>query len=91
MVIAASIFLIAYVDIATEKLPRHWVALGASALLIAFGILQPIEAFGYIHWETLGLLLGMFFLVAVLIESSFFNWLSLTIDTEDWEVIEAKP
>ena len=79
MLIAVAIFLVAYVIIATERLPRHWVALVGSALLIVFGILNPMEAFNYVNWETLGLLLGMFFLVAILIESGFFSWLSLTI------------
>ena len=77
MLIAVAIFLIAYVIIASEKYPRHWVALIGGALLIIFGILNPLEAFHYINWETLGLLLGMFILVAVLIESGFFGWLAL--------------
>ncbi len=79
MLSAVAIFLVAYVVIASEKYPRHWVALVGGALLIVFGILNPLEAFHYINWETMGLLLGMFILVAVLIESGFFGWLSLAI------------
>ena len=78
MLLAVAIFIVAYVIIASEKFPRHWVALVGGALLIVFGILNPLEAFHYINWETLGLLLGMFILVAVLIESGFFGWLALT-------------
>jgi Na+/H+ antiporter NhaD/arsenite permease-like protein len=77
MLLAVAIFLVAYVIIASEKFPRHWVALIGGGLLILFGILNPLEAFHYINWETLGLLLGMFILVAVLIESGFFGWLAL--------------
>jgi Na+/H+ antiporter NhaD/arsenite permease-like protein len=78
MLVAVAIFLVAYVVIASEKFPRHWVALVGGGLLIVFGILNPLEAFHYINWETIGLLLGMFVLVAVLIESGFFGWLALT-------------
>ncbi|MCL4505779.1 MAG: SLC13 family permease [Chloroflexi bacterium] len=79
MLVAVAIFLVAYVVIASEKFPRHYVALIGGALLIVFGILNPLEAFHYINWDTIGLLLGMFILVAILIESGFFGWLALTV------------
>lgn len=71
------IFVLAYIVIASEKFPRHWVALIGGGLLIAFGILSPYEAFFYINWETLGLLAGMFFLVSILQEAGFFAWLAM--------------
>jgi len=71
------IFVLAYVVIASEKFPRHWVALLGGGLLILFGILSPYEAFSYINWETLGLLAGMFFLVSILQEAGFFSWLAM--------------
>ena len=71
------IFVLAYIMIASEKFPRHWVALIGGGLLIAFGIMSPIEAFEYINWETLGLLAGMFFLVSILQEAGFFSWLAM--------------
>jgi Na+/H+ antiporter NhaD/arsenite permease-like protein len=71
------IFVLAYIIIATEKFPRHWVALIGGALLIVFGILSPIEALSYINWETLGLLAGMFILVSILEEAGFFSWLAM--------------
>lgn len=71
------IFVLAYIMIASEKFPRHWVSLFAGGLLIVFGILSPFEAFSYINWETLGLLAGMFFLVSVLQEAGFFSWLAM--------------
>jgi Na+/H+ antiporter NhaD/arsenite permease-like protein len=63
--------------IASEKFPRHWVALIGGGLLIVFGIMSPFEAFTYINWETLGLLAGMFFLVSILQEAGFFSWLAM--------------
>lgn len=71
------IFVLAYVLIASEKFPRHWVALLGGGVLILFGILSPSEAFAYINWETLGLLAGMFFLVSILQEAGFFTWLAM--------------
>ena len=77
MVIALVVFAVAYIFIATEKFPRHWIALIGGAVLIVSGVLSPLEAFHYINWETLGLLAGMFVLVAILEEAGFFKWLAM--------------
>ena len=77
MLFTLFIFVLAYILIASEKFPRHWVSLIAGGLLIAFGLLSPMEAFSYINWETLGLLAGMFFLVSILQEAGFFSWLAM--------------
>ena len=77
MFFALLIFVLAYIAIASEKFPRHWIALIGGALLIIFGVLSPSEAFSYISWETLGLLAGMFFLVSILQEAGFFSWLAM--------------
>ena len=78
MVIAVLIFSIAYIGIASEKFPRHLIALLGGGLLILFGVLSPLEALSYINWDTLGLLTGMFVLVSILHEAGFFAWLALT-------------
>ena len=78
MMIALLIFVFAYILIASEKFPRHWIALLGGGLLIAFGVLSPAEAFAYISWETLGLVTGMFVLVTILHQAGFFSWLALT-------------
>jgi Na+/H+ antiporter NhaD/arsenite permease-like protein len=77
MFLALTIFIIAYGFIASEKFPRHWVALLGGASLLLFGVLSPREALTYINWETLGLLGGMFILVAILHEAGFFTWLAM--------------
>ena len=77
MIFALIIFVLAYIAIASEKFPRHWVALLGGALLIVFGVLSPSEALAYISWETLGLLAGMFTLVSIL-QAGFFTWLAMT-------------
>lgn len=78
VVLAIVVFLLAYIAIATEKFPRHWVSLLGGSLLIVFGVLTPEDALSYISWETLGLLVGMFTLVAILLQAGFFTWLAMT-------------
>jgi Na+/H+ antiporter NhaD/arsenite permease-like protein len=78
MFFAITIFVLAYIAIASEKFPRHWVALLGGALLILFGVITPSEALAYISWETLGLVAGMFVLVSILVQAGFFTWLAMT-------------
>lgn len=78
MVLAVVVFILAYIAIASEKFPRHWVSLLGGALLILFGVLTPEDALSYISWETLGLLAGMFVLVSILVQAGFFSWLAMT-------------
>jgi Na+/H+ antiporter NhaD/arsenite permease-like protein len=78
MLIAIVIFLVAYIAIASEKFPRHWVALGGGGLMVLFGVLSLQDVFNYISWETLGLLAGMFVLVSMLQEAGFFSWLAMS-------------
>lgn len=78
MLIALIVFALAYLAIASEKFPRHWAALVGGGALVVFGVLSPGEALGYINWETLGLLFGMFVLVSILHEAGFFTWLAIT-------------
>jgi Na+/H+ antiporter NhaD/arsenite permease-like protein len=77
MWVALLIFIISYIAIASEKFPRHWVALLGGALLILFGVMNFNEALLYINWETLGLLSGMFILVSILNRAGFFTWLAM--------------
>ncbi len=77
MLVALVVFALAYGLIASEKFPRHWIAVLGGGVLIALGILTPVEALNYINWETLGLLAGMFVLVSILQESGFFRWLAM--------------
>ncbi|MBN2115669.1 MAG: anion permease [Anaerolineales bacterium] len=78
MFFALLIFVLAYIAIASEKFPRHWIALIGGVLLIVFGVLSPLEAFSYISWETLGLVTGMFVIVSILQQAGFFSWLALS-------------
>jgi Na+/H+ antiporter NhaD/arsenite permease-like protein len=78
VVLAVAVFILAYIAIASEKFPRHWVALLGGALLVMFGVLTPTDALSYISWETLGLIAGMFVLLSILYEAGFFSWLAMS-------------
>lgn len=78
MILAVAIFFLVYVAIASEKFPRHWIALLGGGILVVFGVLSPAEALTYISWETLGLIAGMFVLLSILYEAGFFSWLAMS-------------
>jgi Na+/H+ antiporter NhaD/arsenite permease-like protein len=77
MWVALIVFIIAYIAIASEKFPRHWVALLGGAMMILLGVMNFNDALIYINWETLGLLSGMFILVSILSRAGFFTWLAM--------------
>jgi len=78
-VVAIIIFSITYIAIATEKLDKTVIAIIGSLLLILFKVFTLNEAAGYVSWETIGLLFGMFIIVTALSDSGFFAYLALLI------------
>lgn len=79
VLIAVIIFILTYVVIATEKVNRTVVAFAGTLLLILFGVFGINEAIGFINWETIGLLFGMFIIVAALSDAGFFTFLALIL------------
>ena len=77
--IAIIIFVLTYICIATEKLDKTVVAFIGALFLILFKVFTLNEAIGYISWETIGLLFGMFIIVAALSDSGFFTYLALLV------------
>jgi len=87
--IAIVIFAVVYALLITDKLHRTIVALWGAFLFaglpiitkegVKLGLLTQGDLLHYENWEALGLIFGMFTLVAALRESGFFRWLGLTI------------
>lgn len=79
--IAAVIFLISLALIFTETLQRTIVGLAGAALMVAAGKLMRFysesQALAAIDFNTLGLLLGMMILVALLEPTGFFQYLAV--------------
>ena len=79
-IVAGAIFVVTFIAILSDRIDRTIVALvGASAMVISGLILDYYsqeEAFETIDLETLGLLMGMMILVALLAETGFFQYLA---------------
>ena len=78
-IVALIIFLLSYLFIAFEKVPRVYVAVAGAIALILFGVFTPEKAALYVDWETIGFLFGIFMIIRIVETSGFFNYLSLVI------------
>ena len=81
MQLAISVFLIAYLLIASEKINRIAVALGGAAAMIVIGATDA-DAIFYDHdtgidWNVIFLLLGMMIIVGVIHKTGLFEYLAI--------------
>jgi Na+/H+ antiporter NhaD/arsenite permease-like protein len=79
--IAVTVFVVAYVLIATEKTPKLVAALGGAAVVLALGVVGSQDAF-YSHetgvdWDVIFLLLGMMIIVGVLRRTGEFEYTAI--------------
>lgn len=79
--LAVGVFVIAYVFIATEKIPKTVAALGGAAIVLALGVVGSDDAF-YSHdtgvdWDVVFLLLGMMIIVGVLRRTGVFEYVAI--------------
>ena len=79
MLLTSAIFLITFVVLIIDKIPRTIVAITGAVAMLVFGVMDIKEAMTYVSWETIGLLFGMFSLVAMLSEAGFFQFLALWV------------
>ncbi|MBI5001092.1 MAG: ArsB/NhaD family transporter [Euryarchaeota archaeon] len=74
---ALLIFVLVYALMISEKVHRTVAVLIGAVLMVGLGIMSETGVLHYIQWEALGLLFGMFIIVAALSESGFFRWVGL--------------
>ena len=79
--IAVAVFVVAYVLIATERVPKMVVALAGAAIVLGLGVVGSEEAF-YSHetgvdWDVVFLLLGMMIIVGVLRRTGVFEYTAI--------------
>ncbi|GAA2127620.1 ArsB/NhaD family transporter [Actinomadura napierensis] len=78
---AVTIFVVAYVLIASEKVPRTAVALGGAALMLLLHITDAGAAFFSertgVDWNVVFLLLGMMVIVSVLRQTGVFEYVAI--------------
>jgi len=79
IIISLIIFILTYAAIISEKINRTVVAFLGAFLLLLFKIFNLNEAIGFVNWETIGLLFGMFIIVTALSEAGFFTYLALVM------------
>jgi len=62
------------------KVHRTIAVIAGAVMMIGFGMMTFDEAMvDYVEWEALGLIFGMFIIIAALTESGFFRWMGLYI------------
>lgn len=76
-ILALAIFVAVIGVIVSEKLHRAACALIGAMLLVLIGILEPVEALGFIDFNTIGVLIGMMMFVAVVKNSGIFEYLAV--------------
>lgn len=76
MNLATLIFVLVYFLLISEKLPKVAVALLGGSLLILTGVITQQEAFAYVDFNVIFLLVGMMILVNILRDTGLFNYLT---------------
>jgi len=79
MLVAITIFIIAYVLIASEKINKALVALMGGTLMILSNVLSQENAFEHIDWNVIFLLISMMFLVKIVEETGVFEYSAIKL------------
>ena len=77
MLFSLAVFLTVLTVFAVDLVHRTPAALAGGILLVMVGAIGEEEAIEAVHWETLGLLVGMMILVGILKESGIFGYLAV--------------
>jgi len=79
MVIAGTIFIIAYILIIWDKFDRTVIALSGAVLMILCRILSQKTAFKEVDYNTLGLLISMMVIVMIAKRTGIFEYLAIKV------------
>ncbi|MCX8095322.1 MAG: SLC13 family permease [Caldisericia bacterium] len=72
-IISILIFILSYLLIIFDILPRTIIVFFSASILVLLKILTPNEALSFVNWDAITLLFGMFTLVITLKEVNFFK------------------
>ncbi|WIY00372.1 ArsB/NhaD family transporter [Amycolatopsis mongoliensis] len=79
--VAVTVFVVAYLFIATEKIPKMTAALGGAGVVLALGISGSDDAFFSedtgVDWNVVFLLLGMMIIVGILRRTGVFEYVAI--------------
>ena len=86
LVISTSILILAYIFIATEKIPKVTIALMGASLTLLLGllgqnakidgVLDKFYFINYVDWNVIFLLVSMMIIVSIATRSGMFNWVA---------------
>jgi Na+/H+ antiporter NhaD/arsenite permease-like protein len=74
---ALAVFVVVLAAFALDLVHRTPATLAGGILLVVVGAIGEDEAIEAVHWETLGLLIGMMILVGILKDSGIFGYLAI--------------
>ncbi len=77
VLLAGGIFLITYILIVTERVPRIVSGLLGGMAMILFGVLSQEEAFQAVDWNVIFLLVGMMVIASILSQTGLFQWIAI--------------
>ncbi len=80
-VTAITVFVVAYVLIASDRINKTFIALTGAAIVVAFGVVSSDDVFYSretgIDWDVIFLLLGMMIIVSVLRQTGVFEYIAI--------------
>ena len=78
---AITVFVVAYVLIASDRINKTFIALAGAAIVVAFGVVSSDDVFYSretgIDWDVIFLLLGMMIIVSVLRQTGVFEYIAI--------------
>ena len=77
MYIAFGILGVAYIFIALEKVPKMTVAVVGASITLLLGLVGSLEAFRYVDFNVLFLLVSMMLIVYISSKSGMYDWLAI--------------
>jgi Na+/H+ antiporter NhaD/arsenite permease-like protein len=77
--LANIIFIVVYILFIIERIPKVVVALLGAVVLVLCGVLTQAEAFAYVDFNVIALLVGMMIIVNILKQTGVFEALAITV------------
>lgn len=92
-IIAIVVFITVILLIMTERVHRTAAALAGAAALVLTGVMTADKALSYIDFNTIGMLVGMMILVAIIRKSGMFEYIAVrsakAVHGDPWKIMVA--
>lgn len=92
-IVAVAVFLIVILLIITERVHRTAAAMAGAMVLILTGVMSADKALSYIDFNTIGVLVGMMIIVAIVRRSGMFEYIAVraakAVHGDPWKIMVA--